>query len=104
VTASLDSRGAVRLRSRDVFVNCPFDHSWQLVFDAIIFTLRPLGFVPRCALDLDSEPFRYRAFISDIAGQDMHHHSQRVRGLRCRLSFHTVESHLRARSGFAPPH
>jgi hypothetical protein len=141
VTASPDSGRAAKLRSRDVFVNCPFDRSYQPVFDAIIFTWRSLAFVPRCALELvdsgeirleknmrlveqcrygihdissagldpetqlprfnmplelgvflgckrfggdvqrrknclilDSEPFRYRAFISDIAGQDIHHH------------------------------
>ena len=132
---------AVRLLSRHVFINCPFDPSYKPVFDAIVFTVYDLGFVARCALEvddsgeirlekiqriveqcrygihdissvaldvktglprfnmplelglylgckrfgapaqrkkaclvLDSEPYRYRDFISDIAGQDIHVH------------------------------
>ncbi len=127
--------------ARDVFINCPFDGAYQPIFRAIIFAVVDLGFVPRCALEvddagevrlakivriigqcpygihdisavglttgidlprfnmplelglylgckffgtkphrakssliLDSQPFRYRASISDIAGQDIHTH------------------------------
>jgi hypothetical protein len=131
----------VRLRSRDVFINCPFDDNYRPIFDAIVFAVSDLGFIPRCALEiddaseirldkvmniigqcsysvhdissvglgsetnlprfnmplelgldlgckrfgrgaqrlkkcliLDSEPYRYRASISDISGQDIHSH------------------------------
>jgi hypothetical protein len=131
-------------RPRDVFINCPFDDHYRPIFHAIVFATNSLGFVARCALDiddasearlekimriiaqcaysihdissvalssgtnlprfnmplelgidlgckrfggkmqkakacliLDSEPFRYRASISDLAGQDIHTHAGR---------------------------
>ncbi len=132
------------LRGKDVFINCPFDNSYRTIFDAIVFTVRDLGFIARCALEiddasevrlrnitrmivqcaygvhdisavrlgvrtnlprfnmplelglylgckffggptqqhkacliLDSDPYRYRASISDISGQDIHSHDGR---------------------------
>src|SRR5688572_1615939 len=132
---------AVRIRSNHIFINCPLDASYQPVFHAIVFAAFDLGFVPRCALEvddssqnrlekimrmieecrygvhdisavtlgagtnlprfnmplelglylgckrygdkrqhrkpclvLDSDPYRYRNSISDIAGQDIHAH------------------------------
>ena len=132
---------ARQLRSNDVFLNCPFDRSYQPIFEALIFTIYDLGFIARCALEiddaseyrlakildlieesrygvhdissvaldphiglprfnmplelglflgckrfgppaqqrkgcliLDREKYRYRNFISDIAGQDIHAH------------------------------
>jgi len=131
-----------RLGSKDVFINCPFDDTYKPIFEAIVFVVSYLGFVARCALEiddggevrlakitriierctygihdlssvglsigsnlprfnmplelglylgckfygssaqrkkgcliLDSEPFRYRVFISDISGQDIHSHN-----------------------------
>ena len=43
----------LRVRSNDVFINCPFDASYQPVFNAIVFAVFDLGFVPRCALEVD---------------------------------------------------
>jgi hypothetical protein len=130
-----------RLKSNHVFINCPFDPGYRPVFNAIVFAVRDLGFVPRCAIEeddaadfrlskierlieeckfgindlsavaldaatglprfnmplelglflgckrfgpethakkrclvLDSDPYRYRAFISDISGQDIRAH------------------------------
>ncbi len=130
-----------RLRSRDVFINCPFDNAYQPIFRAVLFAVDYLGFVARCALEvddasevrlekimriigectygvhdissvglssgtnlprfnmplelglylgckrfgggaqhkkacliIDSDPYRYRAFVSDISGQDIHSH------------------------------
>lgn len=132
---------ARKLRSSDIFINCPFDTSYKPIFDAILFVIYDLGFVARCALEvddaseyrldkilnlieqcrygvhdiscvavdtttglprfnmpmelglflgckrfggtsqrnkvcliLDSDRFRYRNFISDVAGQDIHAH------------------------------
>jgi hypothetical protein len=132
---------ARKLRSSDVFINCPFDTSYKPMFDAIIFAVYDLGFVARCALEvddasqyrldkilelieqcrygihdisfvaidtntglprfnmpmelglflgckrfgepsqrkkgcliLDRDKYRYRNFISDVAGQDIHAH------------------------------
>lgn len=131
-----------RLRSSHVFINCPFDHAYRPIFNAITFCVYDLGFVARCALEeddagefrlskieriieecrfgindlsavaldvatglprfnmplelglffgckrfgppnqskkrvlvLDSAPYRYRQFISDISGQDIHVHN-----------------------------
>ncbi len=129
------------VNSRDVFINCPFDATYRPLFEAIVFVVSDLGFVPRCALEtddagesrlvkieriieecrygindlsaveldsatglprfnmplelglfmgcrrygpkaqakkrilvLDRLPYRYRAFISDISGQDIRTH------------------------------
>jgi len=37
-----------------VFINCPFDRSYQKIFDGIIIAVCKLGFEPRCALEQDS--------------------------------------------------
>lgn len=130
-----------RLRSNDVFINCPFDPTYKPIFEAIVFAIYNLGFKARCSLEvddasefrldkildlieqsrygihdissieidrntglprfnmpmelglflgckrfgapaqrkkgcliLDKERYRYRNFISDIAGQDIHAH------------------------------
>jgi hypothetical protein len=124
-----------------VFVNCPFDATYEPIRNAIVFAVFDCGFVPRSALDfddgsdvrfekikrlieeskygvhdisrteadpltqlprfnmplelgvflaartfgagkqkqkncliLDREPYRYRAFVSDISGQDIRSH------------------------------
>ena len=131
----------VYVRSKDVFLNCPFDPTYRPLFNAIVFSIYDLGFRARCALEtdegseirfdkiiriigeckygihdisateenpainlprfnmplelgldlgckrygppsqrrksvliLDREQYRYRDFISDIAGQDIHAH------------------------------
>jgi len=35
----------------NVFINCPFDSTYQEFFMAIVFTVKKLGFIPRCALE-----------------------------------------------------
>ncbi len=129
------------VRSRHVFINCPFDLAYKPIFNALVFAVYDLGFRARCALEiddagdtrldkilriigeckygvhdisatelnpiihlprfnmplelglylgckrygpaaqrskavliLDREPYRYRNFISDVAGQDIHAH------------------------------
>lgn len=42
-----------RASSKDVFINCPFDDSYKPLFDAIVFAVYELGFVARCALEID---------------------------------------------------
>ncbi len=125
------------VRSRHVFINCPFDLAYKPIFNALVFAVYDLGFRARCALEiddagdtrrdkilriiseckygvhdisatelnpiilprfnmplelglylgckrygppaqrskavliLDREPYRYRNFISDVAGQDI---------------------------------
>lgn len=44
---------ARKIRSSDVFINCPFDSSYQPIFDAIVFAIYDLGFVARCAREID---------------------------------------------------
>lgn len=139
--------------SRDVFVNCPFDHDYKILFEAAVFTIIRSGFVARCALETDNaadnrfdkicriigecpygihdisrtevegepplprfnmplelglflgakiyggnhhrsksciifdrERYRFRQFISDIAGQDVHAHGGRRRTLIAELA------------------
>ncbi len=42
---------ARRLRSSDVFINCPFDVAYQPIFNAIVFGIFDLGLKARCALE-----------------------------------------------------
>jgi hypothetical protein len=44
---------SARLKSNHVFINCPFDSSYQAIFSAIVFTVYHLGFVARCSLEED---------------------------------------------------
>ncbi len=37
---------------RSVFLNCPFDEQYHLLFDAILFTVSACGFRLRCALEI----------------------------------------------------
>lgn len=41
-----------RRLSNSVFINCPFDRSYQPFFRAIVFTVYDCGFMPRCALEI----------------------------------------------------
>src|SRR5690349_14391733 len=38
---------------KSVFINCPFDRDYKLLFEAIVFTVFDCGFRPRCALETD---------------------------------------------------
>ncbi|RCR71461.1 hypothetical protein [Larkinella punicea] len=38
----------------NVFINCPFDETYQPLFRAITFTIHDCGFTARCALEEDS--------------------------------------------------
>lgn len=52
------------LRNRSVFVNCPFDPSFQPLFDAIVFSLLFCGFRVRSALEIrDSGEVRLAKII-----------------------------------------
>lgn len=44
---------SARLRSNHVFINCPFDHRYRPIFNAIVFAVYDLGFVARCSLEED---------------------------------------------------
>lgn len=42
-----------RLSTDDVFINCPFDSDYKLIFQALVFTVFACGFRPRSARELD---------------------------------------------------
>jgi hypothetical protein len=54
---------------QNVFINCPFDSDYQLIFHAIVFAVQIAGFKPRCALEAsNAATFRLqkiRNIISD---------------------------------------
>jgi hypothetical protein len=155
--------GAIKvgaMKTRDIFINCPFTHDYNGHFRAIVFTTIRSGFNPRCALETDDgaqnrfdkicdiigqcslgvhdiskteldknsklprfnmplelgvflaakkfgqrgqklkkciifdrAPYRYQAFISDIAGQDIHSHNNSIDLLLTKMA-----SWLRAQS------
>lgn len=37
------------MSAKSVFINCPFDSTYDLIFNAIVFTVLDCGFVPQCA-------------------------------------------------------
>ena len=46
--------GSDKLESKrdiSVFINCPFDHEYQPIFDAIVFSTVSCGFLPRSAIE-----------------------------------------------------
>ena len=54
-------------RSRAVFINCPFDGTYQPLFRAMCFTIMACGYLPRCALDeSDSAAVRFVTESSDL--------------------------------------
>jgi hypothetical protein len=44
---------STHLRNSHVFINCLFDPGYRPIFDAIVFSVSDLGFVPRCSLEED---------------------------------------------------
>lgn len=62
-------------RSFSVFINCPFDPSYQPLFDAVVFTVSYCGFEARSALEVvDSGETRLAKIISLIAGSRLSIH------------------------------
>lgn len=126
--------------SNNVFINCPFDSEYSVLFNAMIFAIYACEFIPRCAVEwddsddvridkilhlieisqysihdlsrietsnnlprfnmplelglfigckryknkdkkyliLDSEPYRFKQFISDLGGQDIKSHENSI--------------------------
>jgi hypothetical protein len=53
---------------RNVFINCPFDETYQPIFQAIIFTVFDCGYTPRCSLEIeDSSEVRIDKIIKVIS-------------------------------------
>ncbi len=44
----------VKSYSDNVFINCPFDIEYKVIFNAIVFTIYDCGFVVRCSLEEDA--------------------------------------------------
>ena len=54
---------------RNVFINCPFDEPYQPLFNAMVFAVHDIGFLPRCALEASNAgQFRLNK-IMDIIGE-----------------------------------
>ena len=52
---------------RNVFINCPFDEAYAPMFEAIVFAVYALGFIPRSArARLDSSEIRLQKIIGLI--------------------------------------
>lgn len=50
-----------------VFINCPFDKRYLILFRAALFTVLDAGFLPRCSLELDDgTEFRLGAILTLI--------------------------------------
>lgn len=70
----------------DVFINCPFDETYQPLFDAIIYTVMVCRYEPRCALEIND------------AGTTRIDKIQRLIK-ECRLGIHDL-----SRTELSPPH
>lgn len=55
--------------ARDVFINCPFDPAYQVMFRAIVFAIMRSGFRARCAREVDDASQNRWSSISDIVDQ-----------------------------------
>jgi hypothetical protein len=56
-------------RNDSVFINCPFDATYQPLFEVIVFTVIACGFVPRCALEeADGGDVRIEKLVRLIRG------------------------------------
>ncbi|OYX01408.1 MAG: hypothetical protein B7Z12_14245 [Caulobacter vibrioides] len=55
--------------ARDVFINCPFDPAYRVMFRAIVFAITRSGFRARCALEVDDSSQNRWSLISDIVDQ-----------------------------------
>jgi len=75
------------LKSRDVFVNCPFDTTYKPIFKAIVFTVTRSGFRARCALESDNAANNRLTTICDIINE-------------CRYGIHDIS---RTETDGAPP-
>ena len=53
-------------RAKHVFINCPFDKAYQPIFQAIVFAIYDLGFVARCALEVENSAQNRMQKILDI--------------------------------------
>ncbi len=58
-----------KVRTNDVFINCPFDASYKPIFEAIVFAIYALGFVARCALEFDDASTNRFEKITDLVEQ-----------------------------------
>ena len=55
--------------SDQVFINCPFDKTYSILFRSCVFTVLDAGFIPRCSLEVDdATQFRLSAILSLIEG------------------------------------
>lgn len=53
--------------NKNVFLNCPFDDEYKILFNAIIFTVSDCSYLPRCALEIqDSSQNRLEKIIKII--------------------------------------
>lgn len=52
---------------KNVFINCPFDEDYDLIFNAILFTVHKCGFILRCSKEFeDSSGIRIKNIIQLI--------------------------------------
>jgi hypothetical protein len=55
--------------SDHVFINCPFDKRYAIMFRACVFTVLDAGFIPRCSLEVDdATQLRLSAILALIDG------------------------------------
>lgn len=55
--------------AENVFINCPFDDSYQPLFDAAVFAVQIAGFTPRCAREASNAGQARLEKIMDIISQ-----------------------------------
>ena len=50
----------------NVFINCPFDDSYEELFRAMVFTIFACGFIPKCAKGESNQNLRFQRIIELI--------------------------------------
>ena len=57
--------------NKNVFINCPFDPKFKGIFDALVFAVLDMGYIPRCALESDdSGEIRFNKICAIIRESD----------------------------------
>jgi hypothetical protein len=70
-------------RDASVFINCPFDNEFSVLFDSMVFSTICCGFIPRCSFETGSTsvPRMVRIFNAILASKYSIHDLSRYRGM-----------------------
>lgn len=60
---------SMRVPTRQVFINCPFDETYHPFIEAATFPILACGYIPRCALEFGDTGYARLSRITDLIDQ-----------------------------------